>query len=313
MTYVRKNAMLAAKFEEKRIKWPMYAQPKLDGFRAMIGYPEVGSDVPAVFSRPGKLIANYHVQRALSDKDIVGLDGELMLRTHTDAFGTTASAFASRDGYPDFRFHVFDCVDDDFSDATFDERIEWVEEIISHTKPRVRKYLELVPTVRIANWEEFEEIEEAHLNQGYEGTILRGIFSTYKHGRATPKENRLTKVKRFEDSEALVTGFEELQHNENEAFIDETGHQKRSDHQENKVPGNMLGKLVCKTPEGVEFRIGTGFTRSQREKIWAARGKLMSPKDKPSWLYVKYKHQPHGAKDKPRTPVFLSFRDEIDL
>jgi hypothetical protein len=25
---------------------------------------------------------------------------------------------------------------------------------------------------------------------------------------------------------------------------------------------------------------------------------------------VKYKHQPHGAKDKPRCPVFIGFRED---
>ena len=166
-----------------------------------------------------------------------------------------------------------------------------------------------MPTVILDNWEEFEEVEAGHLELGFEGTILRGIASTYKHGRATPKENRLTKVKRFEDSEALVVGFEELMHNENEAFIDETGHTKRSDHQANKVAGGKLGKLVCKTPEGVEFRIGTGFTMGERKSIWDIRKVLESHGP----IYVKYKHQPHGAKDKPRAPVFICFRDEVDL
>ena len=61
---------------------------------------------------------------------------------------------------------------------------------------------------------------------------------------------------------------------------------------------------------GVEFReIGTGFTAQERADIWQDRRIYAEDADAP---LVKYKHFPSGAKDKPRHPVFLGWRDSRD-
>ena len=57
---------------------------------------------------------------------------------------------------------------------------------------------------------------------------------------------------------------------------------------------------------GVEFDIGTGFTEGDRLALWAIRDDLAGD-------VIKYKFFAGGVKDKPRFPVFLGFRDSIDL
>ena len=116
------------------------------------------------------------------------------------------------------------------------------------------------------------------------------------------KEGGLWKLKRFEDSEAVILGFDEEMHNANEATTDNLGHSKRSSHKANKTGKGVLGALKVKdVGTGVEFDIGTGFDASERAHIWTSRKAWMG-------LTVKYKFLPIGVKDKPRHPVYLGLR-----
>ena len=115
------------------------------------------------------------------------------------------------------------------------------------------------------------------------------------------------KIKRFEDSEAVIVGFEELLINNNEPFTGELGQTKRQHLQENKSAGGTLGALVVRDIKtDIKFNIGTGFTDQDRECIWANRHNSLGD-------IVKYKYQPHGSVEKPRSPVFLGFRGKEDM
>jgi DNA ligase 1 len=99
-------------------------------------------------------------------------------------------------------------------------------------------------------------------------------------------------------------------HNDNVATVDERGYTKRSSHQENKVGTDTLGALVVKGVngpfEGVEFNIGTGFDDRLRKEIWSKRDYYLRS-------IVKYKFFAVGVKDAPRHPVFLGFRNAMDV
>jgi len=145
------------------------------------------------------------------------------------------------------------------------------------------------------------------VGEGYEGVMIRTPNSPYKCGRSTSREGYLQKIKRFTDSEAAIIDFEEREHNANEATTDLLGHTKRSSHQENMVKTGTLGALrVRDVKTQVEFKIGTGYDDALRQEIW-------DNKDKYSKLLVKYKSQASGAKEAPRFPVFIGFRNENDL
>jgi DNA ligase-1 len=135
--------------------------------------------------------------------------------------------------------------------------------------------------------------------------MVRDPRGPYKHGRSTPKEGWLLKVKRFVDAEAVVIGVVEQEHNVNEATRDALGRAKRSSAKAGKRKTGMLGALLVRDVKtGVEFAIGSGFDEAARRELWLTHvvGRL-----------VKYKSQPSGAKVAPRFPVFLGFRDEGDL
>lgn len=279
--------MLACEAVLSKLKFPVLASPKLDGVRALIRDG-------VVLSRSLKPIPNRHVQMMFGRPELEGLDGELILGdpTHPEAYRRTVSAVMSIEGEHAVDFHVFDRWDRDYP---------YKEVSLS--------YWLIIPiySTPIHNMEELEEYEVALLDKGYEGVMLRDPQSPYKFGRSTAKEGYLLKLKRFADSESEIIGFEELMHNQNEATINETGHTERSTKQDGLLPAGTLGALIVRDiHSGVEFKIGTGFTAAERQKLWNLSAFLRG-------ALVKYRHFPTGSKEKPRFPSFQGFRHQIDL
>ena len=162
----------------------------------------------------------------------------------------------------------------------------------------------LVPHTQADNAEELMHLEAHYVGLGYEGVMVRVPWGTYKFGRSTESQGLLGKVKRFEDTEGTIVGYEELMHNENEATINNLGYQERSTAQAGQVPGNTLGALIVSHPDWEDtFGIGTGFTADERFTLWQIRDTLKGQN-------VKFKHQPAGAKDRPRFPSYLGLRHD---
>lgn len=279
-----------------KLPYPMLMSPKIDGVRAVIKDGEL-------LSRSLKPIPNAYVTKLFAGLP-EGTDGELALgmATAPGLCRRTVSAVMSEDGEPkDIRWHVFDNFAQPFG---FYKRHQWVKEHLYGVVKVV-----IVPHFVVNSPEEVEALEAQFLEEGYEGGILRSMDGEYKFGRCTQNEMNMLKVKRFLDAEATVVGTYEYMHNDNEATKSATGHTERSSHKENLRPGNMLGGLYAvglTAYEGVDFKIGTGFEIPEREELWKIRKKLVG-------RVAKFKYFPSGGKDKPRHPVFLSWRDERDM
>ena len=110
--------------------------------------------------------------------------------------------------------------------------------------------------------------------------------------------------------QATLLGMEELMHNANEATTSALGLTERSHSKDNLLGMDTMGAMTVRALngvfEGVEFSIGTGFTSDQRKDLWSRRHDL-------NGRVVKFKWFPGGSKDAPRFPVFLGFRDRIDM
>ena len=89
------------------------------------------------------------------------------------------------------------------------------------------------------------------------------------------------------------------------AIVSALGRTKRSSAKANKSGRVDLGALVCRTAEGVEFNIGTGFSDADRALIWERRDQFLGQ-------LAKFKYFAVGQKEAPRHPVFLSWRERID-
>jgi DNA ligase-1 len=286
--------LLAANVEFEFVDYTnLWVSPKLDGIRAIIVNGEV-------LSRSLKPIPNSYVQRMFGRRQLDGYDGELIVGEPNSAtvYRDTCSAVMSRDGVPEVTFHVFDHFAD--PELEYQQRYERLQ---------YHGGVQLVEQHQVRDEAALLALEQGYLQQGYEGVMLRkyhGEQSRYKFGRSTAREGTLLKLKRFTDDEAVVYGVEEELENRNEATTNALGHTERSHHLANKVGKWSLGNLLCRTPEGVEFSIGTGFSSRERKELWRIRDTLPG-------RIVKYKSFRGGVKDAPRFPVFLGWRDPIDL
>jgi len=297
--------MLAAtlkKGQEKDLEFPLWASPKIDGVRMYIK-DGVG------YTRSNKLIPNKYVQSIIESAggEWDGYDGELVVGNpyDKDVYNNTSGAVRRESGEPNVTFCVFDYCD--IPDLDYANRLWLLSESRTVANDDVlADIVELVDTKVITSYEELEAYEQEVLAQGYEGVILRSPTALYKQGRSTLNEQGMIKLKRFLDAEAKIIGFEELMHNHNQAVTNELGLTERSSHKENLEGGNKLGALICKTPEGVEFKIGTGFNDAQRQEFWKRRDELLGH-------LVTYKYFSHGIKEAPRHPVFLRLRTSGDI
>ena len=140
--------------------------------------------------------------------------------------------------------------------------------------------------------------------------MVRSLGGPYKQGRSTEKEGYLLKIKRFEDAEAEVIGFEERMHNGNSATTNALGRTERSSHKENLIGRGDLGALTVKGLQapykGVEFNIGSGFDDQERMSIWQNKSEYVGK-------IVKFRYFPLGSKDRPRFPTFEGWRHKEDM
>jgi DNA ligase-1 len=288
--------MLAEQADLTKLKYPVLASPKLDGVRGLV--------LDGVLkSRSLKPVPNPFVTKRFSKGAYNGLDGELILgsATATDVYRVTNGACQRETGEPDVKFYVFDR----FSQrGGFLERWTSLIDLVADD-PNIL----IVDQRLVENEKELLEYEQEQLDKGFEGLILRAKDAPYKFGRSGVREGYMLKLKRFEDSEAVVVDTYEEMHNGNEAKKNELGRTERSTAQAGLVGKGRLGGLVVKDDKnfpGVTFEIGTGFNAADRTKLWKGRRKL------PGQL-VKYKYFSVGVKDKPRHPVYLGPRAEWDL
>lgn len=278
----------------KNIRLPAMVSPKLDGIRCLvIDGVAVGRSLKPI---PSKFVQEYYGRKQLN-----GLDGELIVGQSTapDVFHRTSSGVMSVEGDPNVEFFVFDNI---LANGGFGKRFKTVQ-------GRIRKYghlgIRAVVHHAVETIDQVKAWEKHYLAEGFEGLMLRDPDGPYKHGRSTTREGWLLKLKRFTDAEARILGARELMHNMNKAERNELGYLERSSHKSGKVESGLLGALLVEDIlTGVQFEIGTGFTRDQRAQLWEMADLV--------GRVVKYKSQPTGVKDKPRFPVFLGFRDPID-
>lgn len=284
--------MLATDADLNNLRFPLLASTKLDGVRAVVRDG-------VVYSRSNKPIPNQHVQRLFGEYE--HFDGELIVGepTSKSVYRDTVSGVMRIDGEPAVSFYVFDHVKHPASSYTIRSMLiefefDCHDIIVRHGQ------------VQINNLDELLFHEQAALVAGYEGLILRDPNAPYKMGRSTVREGYLLKLKRFQDAEAEVIGFEERMHNGNIATTNELGRTSRSSHKAGKTGRGDLGALLLRNSEGVEFACGTGFSDAERSEIWANKHRYLGN-------LAKYKFFPIGVKEAPRHPVFLGWRDKRDM
>lgn len=275
------NVMLAHPYSKQghKIKWPAYAQPKLDGIR-MIAM--VVDGICTLWTRTRKPITGIpHIQReleALFPKGNYVFDGEAYnheLRANFEQIVSYVRQEEPIEGHEAVQYHIYDLpVEDTFARRNY---------LLNNLIPDNTTYLHKVKTILIGEEDDAFGVFEAFLAEGYEGMILRNSTGTYVGKRSYD----LQKVKEFDDDEFDIVDIEE-------------GRGKLSGH---------VGAFVLKTAEGARFK---AKLRGKIEKLkeyfdnphlW--RGKKMT---------VQYQGLTNGNKDGipqgvPRFPIGVAIRD----
>ncbi len=285
--------------DENKIIFPAYVSPKINGIRCLI------KDGVAR-TRSLKPIPNHFVRDILSNPVLEGLEGELTIGKVTDKslLENTTSAITTYGGNPEFSFHIYDYFT--YPDLSFRDRLAELNKFYDDYK-EVYPYLKLVSQTLVNNIHILKEYEKEFVNAGYEGLILKTMTGKYKYGRSTEEECLYLRIKRFIDSEAIITGYNELYYNQNVANINRIGLIERSDRDETLTPASTLGSLIVRDLyTNLEFNIAGGFNEIMRKKIWDNKEYYLGK-------IVKYSYHSVGSKSKPRNNKFLAFRDPIDL
>lgn len=308
--------MLAATYGSDKKKhithlvFPALVSPKVDGIRALI--------VDGVVqSRSGKPIPCPTVQRLFGRPELEGLDGELSIGplTAQNLLRRTMAVMSDDelegDDLATLQYNVFDRWD--MPDEFYIVRAERAQiQLNNHFGLQLPRKVPVywLPHSMVTSMDQLLEHEESVLSLGYEGLMYNITTGKYKNGRCGKTAPDLVKVKRFVDNEAVVVGFAEMMHNDNEAFKSELGRTKRATLKENMRPAGVLGSLRLRVLngrfQGVEFDC-SGFTAAQRAELWQQRDMLVGK-------IGTFKHfDVTGAANAPRQPVWKGFRHPDDM
>ena len=182
------------------------------------------------------------------------------------------------------------------------DRTDKIKQLIENgCYPEHVRFLEHIPSSEI----DLEVYKSKILNMGGEGVVIRNPYSTYKSGRSGIHNPELQKVKSYFDDEFIVVGYTQLETNKNEAFLNEVGYTKRSTSKIGKSKVEALGSIIV-TKEGTCFSVGSGFTFEERIMLWKIRDTLLGK-------YAKIKYTSYSYKNVPLQPIFICFRNKIDM
>lgn len=286
------NVMLANKYFDKPeiIEGKEFAiTTKIDGMRCIM-LKESGS--VTFWSRQGQKIDGLVdlEEEAKYFPDNLCLDGELIADvgnpdTYKDTMKRARNKDAEKHG---LKMMVFDCMSaeefrNQHANNSYHKRRDLLDCVFNGTWfIHDFKYFEKLPILyQGTDTSKIIELLEEQTSKGEEGVMINVCDAAYEFKRT----NQLLKVKKFQDTEVKVVGFQEGT---------------------NKYAGT-LGALVCEYKYST-VDVGSGFSDALRDEIWA---------NKDDWLgktiTVKYFEETYNsATGLPslRFPVFIRVRED---
>ncbi len=198
---------------------------KYDGFRAYWDGEFLWSRQGNKFAAPPWFTEDFPSQP---------LDGELWIgRQQFQQLASTVSRAQAHDGWRKVTFMVFDLPQ---SPQIFSQRLLQLRTLFANNSS---PYLKLVPQFRFSSHDQLLEELELRVAAGAEGLMLHHDESIYRSGRRSD----LLKLKPLQDAEARV-----VQHLAGKGKYQ-----------------SMMGALLVELPNGLRFRLGSGFTDAQRQ------------------------------------------------
>jgi ATP-dependent DNA ligase len=189
--------MLATDWKKiKKIDYPVFVQPKLDGVRCLMIVSETGEidgkSSVRYLSRSGKdyTTLNHITTSCIFPVGEYILDGEI----YSDELTFQEIIAAVKKQRPEslkLKFKAYDIVNSENQVERWAQTKDIVEYIDS---PEIQ----LVPTLIAHSEEDVKESHDAWVQQGYEGAMIRILRGTYAQGQ---RSRDLLKVKEFDETE----------------------------------------------------------------------------------------------------------------
>jgi ATP-dependent DNA ligase len=223
----------------ERVEYPCFIQPKLDGVRCV-------TDGRRFWTRNGNLFpaSNVaHLQTRLKCPRLI--DGELIIPKQKLQ---TIVSVTKRANHPEARaiqFHVFDIVD---RHLPFSLRWLQIRDFVSQARFHDAQNWRSVRTDRVFLHAELDDIGEAHLNRGYEGSIIRLPDGMYE----SRKSPNVMKWKPVQDAEFEIIKVVEAK---------------------GKDAGTPVFIVDC--GNDIACRVRPMGTLAQRRAMWADRKRLL--------------------------------------
>jgi DNA ligase-1 len=268
----------------KTLRYPVLAQPKYDGVRAIARFSETSNQFLGLYSRSHRLISGFQgIQKALAHIRIpMWLDGEI-LDASGDFFKVAGRAHTTKRSDELAIFVVFDYFyplspGQAPSQSPTIDRVKHLQDALYKSGVTIGSTpIRLSPHEVITDEDCLEQYYREKVREGFEGIVAKNNIA-YPYRRSSA----WVKIKLTQTLECAVVGLVE-------------GKGKYAD---------SLGALIIKH-KSVETRVGTGFSDLERKEIWKLRSQVRGG------VKVEIAYQsltPNGAM---RFPRFLRFRHDL--
>lgn len=304
---------------ESKLKFPSHglvAMPKIDGSFAFI-------QNFTLYARSLKHHENIYTTKLYSNPDFEGLRGELIAGNNPVATGlcrNTSSALRTIQGEPETSLWCFDYVTHESKGLPYQQRYSLLKFNVEALEVQGYNNIKIIPAYRIFTFEQYLELRDRFMQEGYEGIVIRDPKATHKEGRSSAVKPELWRWKPYDTAEILVTKIIEGTTNFNEATKNELGHTTRSSHQENLQPNGLVGTIVGNLVKDLKdfsgkviAEKGTEINVSPGEMAAKEREYYFKNQDEILGQYVEFSFMNYGLKDKPRFSNFKRIRSKIDI
>lgn len=272
--------MLAKKYEDYPLTFPVYSSAKLDGFRLIC-------TKDGMFSRNGKEYKSVpHIAECLKEffkkNPNVILDGELYCDKFANDFNAISSLVRKTKPTEDdlelskqsIEYHIYDCVD---TSKLFEERYDIIKECVKQTNSHL---IRLVESIKVETQELLDSLYGQYIEYGYEGQMIR-----YNKKYETKRSKYLLKRKEFQDEEYKILDIIEGEGNKQ----------------------GVAGAMVFKNELGIEFNSNIKGSREFVKEIWDNREQYIG-----RLATVKFFNLTPENKI-PRFPYVIKIREQFDL
>lgn len=285
------------KIELINIQLPLMVSYKLDGIRCIFKEGQMYSRALKQFPNVQLRKRFEHLTKLSQEKDLI-LDGELLAKsvTFNELSGLTRQLDKALP--EDLNFYCFDVIKHKEFNRPFADRLSDMIEL------KGQKFTEILAQRYMTNYEAIGLYFKEALDWGCDGLILRNPISRYKFGRATSKENLIYKLKPFQTFDAkIIDVIQGTEVNpEADKKTNELGYSVTSKKKGDRILVERACDFVVKYNDK-DLKVSIAMTNEEKAEVWKNRKQYIG-------RMIEYKGMLVGAKDLPRHPVFLRFRND---